>query len=112
VVRKATEQEYLSPHNLRQWLRQEKADLAKATELRLKDATEFVTAYGAGQITPQEADQRFREYNRRWYEALPGTHATRSASDAEILAMIDEAKHPDFVERLIAKGRQHRESER
>jgi hypothetical protein len=84
--------EYLSPDDMRQWLRQEIADSAKALELRLKEATAFVTAYGAGKITPEEANEKQWQYLQRWGEPLPPRGA--STSDEQILAAIDEFEGP------------------
>jgi len=38
----------LTPTDLRQWLNQEVRDVMKAAELRIKDATDFVTLYATG----------------------------------------------------------------
>lgn len=92
--------EHLSVQDMQKWLRQELADLAKATELRTRQATDLVAAYSAGELSPKEAERRFTEYGERWGEALPGTHAFAGATDAEILAAIDETRRPDFIERF------------
>jgi hypothetical protein len=85
--------EYSSPQDLRRWLRQEMRDIAKASELRLREATEFVMAYAAGEITPEEADERSSRYHHRWDEALPGVSATDSMTDEQILTAIDATSH-------------------
>jgi hypothetical protein len=100
------EEDRLSPQEMQKWLQQELADLAKAVELRTKEATEFVTAYRSGKISAQEAAERLWKYDRRWGESLSGTHTAKGATDEELLAEIDEARHPQFVERLLTKGRQ------
>ena len=97
------ESEHLSVEDMQKWLQQEVADLAKATELRTKEATGFVTAYASGAISAKEAERRFTEYGERWPEALPGTHSFKGAKDDELLAEIDETRRPDFIERFRAR---------
>ena len=77
---------------MRSWLRQELKDLSKAYELRLKEATELVTAYALGELTPEEADERNWRYHQRWGEALPGVSSTEAVTDEQILAAIDKAR--------------------
>ena len=85
-------QESLSPEEMQGWLEQEIRDSAKAHELRTKEATEFVTAYIAGRITPDQAMRCMVDYDRRWGEALFGTSAFPKMSDANILREIDKAR--------------------
>lgn len=97
------ESEHLSVDDMQKWLQQELADLAKATELRTREATAFVTAYTSGAISAKEAERRFCDYGERWGEALPGTHAGAGVTDAVLLAEIDETRRPDFIERFRAR---------
>jgi hypothetical protein len=83
---------YLSPEDIQQWLRQEISDSAKALELRVKEASEFVTAYAAGKITPAEAEEKHWRYQHRWGEALPGVHSGENITDQQILRAIDKAQ--------------------
>jgi hypothetical protein len=57
------------------WLLQEKRDIEKARELRLKEATALVEAYAKGEITAQEADDRLSKYEKRWGDILHGAAA-------------------------------------
>jgi len=98
--------DHLSREEMQNWLRQELADLDRAVDLRTKEARDLVTTYAAGKISSREAQERFFKYNKRWPEALPGTHTVQGATDADILAEIDEARHPQFAERLIEKSKQ------
>jgi hypothetical protein len=86
------EDDFLSPTELKSWLAQEAKDAAKALELRMKDATSFVTAYTNGEISSQEAASRLRQYDDRWGESLPGTMAVEGASDKSILEALDRAR--------------------
>jgi hypothetical protein len=95
--------DYLTVQETQSWLRQELSDLAKATELRTKEAQALVNDYGAGKISPEMAEQRISDYTRRWGEALPGTHASPNATDDMLLAAIDEARRSSFAGRLEAK---------
>jgi outer membrane translocation and assembly module TamA len=82
----------LSVRDLQNWMKQELLDSAKAHELRSKDATEFVTAYAEGKITPEQAQEALVQHDRRWGEALPGAMAIPGASDEEIVRAIDGAR--------------------
>lgn len=86
------ESDYLSPAEMQKWLQQEAADSAKAHALRVKDASDIVTAYVAGELTAAEAKKRFLDHNERWGEALPGTHAFPGSTDQAILKSIDAAR--------------------
>jgi hypothetical protein len=88
----AGQTELLSPKDLQKWLLQEQADSARAHELRVKSATELATSYALGELTPEQANQRFLEHDRRWGEALPGTHAFVGSTDEQLIASIDKAR--------------------
>jgi hypothetical protein len=82
----------MTPEEFQGWLKQEIRDSAKAHELRVKDATAFVTAYSEGKLTPEEAEEHLYRYDRRWGEALCGTMASPGTSDEAILRAIDKAR--------------------
>jgi hypothetical protein len=95
--------DHLTVQETQNWLRQELSDLAKATELRTRQAQALVNDYGAGKISPEVAEQLLSDYARRWGEALPGTHASAGVPDDVLLASIDEARKLSFAGRLEAK---------
>jgi hypothetical protein len=69
----------LTPKDLRVWLRDETRWVLKEAELRIRDATDFVTAYSAGELSPEEAMKRRDQYDDRWGEtklvvAMPDEH--------------------------------------
>lgn len=79
-----------SPKDMRNWLHDEVWRVTKAAELQIKDATDFVTAYEAGDLTPEEADQRWGSYLRRWSESpLEAINPNEGLTDEEILHAID-----------------------
>jgi hypothetical protein len=86
------ESDYPSPAEMQGWLEREIMDAAKALELRVRDATRFVTAYSRGEISAKEARRRGYQYDCRWGEALPGVWRSRELSDEEILTTIDESR--------------------
>ena len=100
------ESEHLTPKETQTWLQEEIAQLSKAMELRTKEATALVTAYTKGEISAEEAGEQRWKYTQRWGEALPGVVSMRGMTDAQILATIDEAQDPEFVERLMQKRKQ------
>jgi hypothetical protein len=83
---------FLSPKEMQEWLLQELQDSTKAHELRVTSATEIATAYALGELTPEQAHERFVRHSVRWGEALPGTHAFKFSSDDQLLAAIDRVR--------------------
>src|ERR1035438_3550884 len=91
----------LTPQDMRAWLQQEVRDLTKAFELRLKDATDFVTAYAVGELTPREAKERLGRYQYRWGDSpIPGVSTEESMTTREILRRLDAAL-PEEVQKSI-----------
>ena len=86
----------LSPSDLCKWLESQSTEVLKAAELRIRDATEFVTRYATGEMTAREAMVRFNKYSLRWPDALPGVtmwpidRETLQSTDEEILRRVDE----------------------
>jgi hypothetical protein len=86
------EHETLSPEDMRGWLQQELRDLLKATELRIQDATDFVTAYAAGNISEEQMRERRSVYLDRWGDSpIPGVTTHEGMTNAEIIKRIDDA---------------------
>ena len=96
-----TEHNFLTPQEIRNWLLQELRDSAKAHELRTKEATELATAYALGELSPAQANEMFLQYNDRWGETLPKTHAFKGATDDQILASIDKAQGDHHAPRIL-----------
>jgi len=82
--------ETITPADLRQWLGREIAQVMKEAELRVKDATDFVTGYATGKISEKEASERMAQYDRRWGEsALIAAMTHEGMTDEEILRGLD-----------------------
>jgi hypothetical protein len=86
------DEEFMSPKEMAGWLREEIRDSQKAWELRVKDATAFVNAYAAGELSAKEANEKMLAYDRRWGEALFGASAGAGITDEAILKTIDAAR--------------------
>jgi len=82
----------LTAEGIRGWLERERADIAKAAELRVAEAVSFVDAFASGKIRQDDLENRMRAYSRRWGEALPGVGRSRGLSDEEILRRIDATR--------------------
>src|ERR1700744_216037 len=80
-----------SPDAMCGWLQEEVRDVMKEWELRIKDATEFVTEYATGRLPPKEAEERLNQYDRRWHDALYG-HRAGFKTDEELIAAIDKRR--------------------
>ena len=84
------ESNHLSAEDMRVWLLDETRNVLKEAELRVREATEFTTAYAMGKLSPAQAHERMRKYDARWGEALEGVYASSFKSDDAILKAIDE----------------------
>jgi hypothetical protein len=91
----------LSVRDMQEWLKDEVRDSAKAHELRVKDATELVTAYAEGKLTTEQAMERMVQFDHRWGEALFGSAARPGIPNETILQEIDAARE-DVATRRIA----------
>lgn len=91
MVKLNEKNDYPSPSDLLDWLKLEVMNVSKATELRLNEATNLVTAYAKGKIKPEEATRRWHSYNRTWGDAIPGVFSSEGKTDKEILREMDEA---------------------
>jgi hypothetical protein len=98
------ESDFPSPQEMEGWLQREIADVKKAAELRIKDATLFVTAYSKGEISKEQAEDRSYQYSRRWGEPIFGVSRSEGLSDEQILKELDEARGKRFA-RQPFKGR-------
>jgi len=83
---------HLSAREMREWLLQEIRDSMKACELRVREATAFVTAYAVGELSPEQAMERLNKYEDRWGEALCGTKAASHMTDDQIVGQIDQMR--------------------
>ena len=88
------------PKGMQGWLESEIADIQKAAELRIREATRFVNDYSRGEISKEGAEERHYGYSQRWGDVIPGVERTQGLTDEEILARLDEARDPKFVERV------------
>jgi hypothetical protein len=92
----------LSAEDMQKWLEREVAGVTKATELRLKDATDFVVAYALGKITAEQAMDRLMRYESRWGDSpLPDVPAIDGMTDDQILGRLDSDLPPGLRERLL-----------
>jgi hypothetical protein len=84
----------ISVRDMRNWMNQEIADAAKALEMRLKDISNLVASYSAGEVTPEQAEEMQSRYYHRWGESLFGATVGDGIPDEQILAKIDLARGP------------------
>lgn len=86
------ESDFPSPREMEGWLQREISDAAKALELRVRDATQLVTAYSRGELSVQEAEEQSQRYSSRWGEAIPGVARSLGMSDEQILKQMDDSR--------------------
>jgi len=102
---KSDEDEFgpITPGNMVEWLRQEIRDISKATELRLQDATDFVTAFATGKISEEQLSNRLSIYHDRWgEEPIPGVRTDDKMTNEDIIQRLDNAL-PKSVRETIKK---------
>lgn len=84
----------LTPEDLRSWLQREILDLTKETQLRLRDAVDFVEGYASGRLSADEANQRWQKYSDRWGEsAFASIGVLGKFTDDRIIEQIDTARN-------------------
>jgi len=88
-------EDVLTPAELTRWAKQEYVNSAKAFELRAKEASDLATQYAAGEISAEQAKERFLAYERRWGDALYGVSSADNMTNEQILAAMDEARRGD-----------------
>ena len=88
----STDSGFPSPQDMQGWLEREIADIHKAAELRITEATRFVNAYARGVLSADDTAQRSYEYEHRWGEALPGGFRSQGMTDDEIVAAVDKTR--------------------
>ena len=88
---KQQKRELLSVDEMRGWLDEEIRNVRKECELRVKDGTEFASAYAEGTMTRAQAHKRLDRYEKRWGNALGGVFASSFKNDDAIIAAIDRA---------------------
>lgn len=98
--------EFLSPQEMQDWLRQELKDLAKSVELRTTQAASFVIEYAMGKLTAEEADNHLQDYRNHWPEPLPGSNVGVEMTDSEIMQRIEISQ--DFTPHHTARERYRR----
>jgi len=80
------------PKDMQGWLEREIADIHKASELRIREATRFVNEYARGETSKDQAEKRHHEYSQRWGDVIPGVMRTEGMSDEEILRGLNQAR--------------------
>lgn len=85
--------DFLTPDEMREWAQREMRDASKALDLRARELLDLVSAYSAGKITPEKADELQSRYHHRWADALPtalGDIGDPPHTDEHILARVDK----------------------
>jgi hypothetical protein len=105
----------LSPQDMVNWLEGEIRDISREAELRIQDATDFVTAYAMGKLSEEQMNRRRSIYLSRWGEpALAGLFTTDKMSNEEILRRLDKSLPKAVQESIemdlaeLAKGTRQR----
>jgi hypothetical protein len=103
----------LTPEELASWLRLEVAAIAKATELRIAEATEFVTERALGRLTAREAQDRLLRYQDRWGDSpVPGVTVNEDMTNEQILKKLDDGLPADIRQASWWRPRQSSERSR
>jgi len=103
---------FLSVDELQEWLRHELLNLDKEVNIRKEEATRFVGAYGRGELTPEEATDRYHLYQHRWFTPLDGHYAIKFDSDEALLAAIDRTRGRYVPLRELEQNRTRRSQKR
>lgn len=94
-------EDFLTPQEIKQWAQRELRDASRALDLRARELIDLVTAYSAGDITPEKADELYARYQHRWGEALPGVVqgdiGDPPLTDERILTRMEERNPRQFI---------------
>jgi hypothetical protein len=83
----------LTPAQMVQWLQQEIRDISRSAELRIQDATDFVTAYATGALSEEQMSNRLSIYHDRWGDSpIPGVLTDGKMTNEEIIRRLDNAQ--------------------
>jgi hypothetical protein len=85
--------ETISVRDMQMLLQDEIREVTKAAELRIREFADLATAYAAGQLTPQQATDRYIRYQDKWGEALPVVNV-KGMTDEEIHVALDRVAGP------------------
>jgi len=112
MSKEKTPEPFFSVDEMRSWLAEEVGNVLKECDLRVRDATDFATAYIAGKMTAEQAEKRLTRYEERWGGALSGVFASSYRNDEPIIKAIDRAdrdieKARNYTER-VSKGARSR----
>ena len=95
--------EMLNPAEMLSILQDEVSLISRAADIRIPTVTEIATAYARGELTPQEANRRWGEYEHLWGDAVPGMAGIQGLNtDREFLQFMERSKsaNPTWRERL------------
>lgn len=71
---------YLTQADLEEWIKRETAAVEEEYRLRVKEATDLVSQFLSGQISQEEANDRYWRYQQRWGDPLTSTDAAHHDS--------------------------------
>jgi hypothetical protein len=80
----------MSVKDMQEWLQEQIRDSERAHELRIKEASGFVSEYAQGKLTHEQAIERMKQYDLRWGAPLFGASAAPGISDEEIVQTMDQ----------------------
>ncbi len=101
----AQDSETLTKEDMQQWLTNEIRYLMKTTEMRVRDATQFVSAYALGKLTPEAAMDRLTLYESRWGDCPSGpSDPSQGLSDEEVLRDVERTIPSSLLASLKASG--------
>jgi len=105
---KQSDGDEITVSNMRKLLEEETLAVAKAAELRIREFSSFTNQYAAGELTPEQAADKYYRYREKWEDALPGfTKKIQGASDSEIMEAIEREAGPYTT---LAEGRKQYQS--
>ena len=85
-----SEQDVISPADMRTTLDKEIHDVMRAANLRIREFSKLTQAYTAGELSPAEATAAYITHMDKWGDVFPTiSRATSKMSDEEIMAELD-----------------------
>ena len=73
-------------------LRDEVLLVSRAADIRIRELTVLVTDYARGRISAEEANERYIQNSRKWFDALPGVYSIEGKTDEQIVKEMEECR--------------------
>ena len=99
-----TNADTVSVEEMKTYLKDEIREVRRAADLRIREFTDFTNAYAAGELTPEQAMDKFHRHMDKWGDSFPGLMPHDSnLSDAQIIAGMEKGEESHMTREKARK---------